>query len=160
MGEPVVRSAADDVAEVDDVEALMCELEVLGQRADALEEMIKARKTRLQAVLNERGLRSAENEYGSCYFSPKRTFEVVPEKVKSLPKKVLLEGFKPSAKLVDACAASGVDLKGAVTIGVYECFSYSPPKGKAAAALRKQAITRSMQEAEEKMAEIMERLAR
>lgn len=137
---------------------LMAELDILATRQDGLSELVKARKSRAQAILNELGKRSIKTDHGTCFFTPKRSFTTDQEKAAKLPKKVLVQGFKASGPLVDACAKKGVDLKGAVTIGVYETFTYSRPRGKQAEAFRKEAVTRSMQEAEEKMAEIMENI--
>lgn len=143
---------------VEELETLMAELDILATRQDGLAGLVKARKSRAQAILNELGKRSVKNDHGTCFFTPKRSFTTDAEKATKLPKKVLVQGFKASGPLVDACAKRGVDLKGAVTIGVYETFTYSRPRGKQAEAFRKEAVTRSMQEAEEKMSEIMENI--
>lgn len=142
----------------DELAQLMAEMEIISTRQDSLERLLKARRDRAQAILNELGKRSIKDDHGTCFFTPKRTFETDQEKAAKLPKKVLVQGFNATASLVDACAKKGIDLKGSVTIGVYETFTYARPRGKKAEAFRKEAVARSMQEAEEKIAEIMENI--
>jgi len=150
----------DPAADQDEEKAkLLKELAVLTDRKDAIEEMIKARKVRLKTLMNEDGERTLEGEWGAAAFKPKRAFSIEDRAaLKKFKKDVLIEGFKPTAKLVDALGKRGISVKGVITIGVNETFEYSRPRGKEAQARRKEAIARSMQEAEEKVAEIVERI--
>jgi hypothetical protein len=157
MGEAAARAEAP--AGAAEKVKLMKELNILTDRRDAIEAMIKARKTRLKGLMNDAGERCSESEWGTAAFKPKRSFTVeAPEKLSKFKKSVLIEGFKPSAKLVDALAKRGTSIKGIITVGVNETFEYSRPKGKEAEARRKEAVARSMQEAEAKVAEILERI--
>lgn len=158
MGQAAKKRVKEPLTLEEEREKVMRELEILGNRADAISKMAEVRKKRLKELMNQLGHRNNTNDYGQCFFQAKRTVSVNHALAKKLPKKILLEGFKPTVAMVDACAKKGTDLKGAVTVGAYESFTYSRPKGKEAEARRKEAIARSMQEAEEKVSAIMERI--
>jgi len=143
-------------------EQLLKELNILTDKQDALKAMIDARKARLQAMMNDAGERTVESDYyGGAGFSPRRSFKVLDkEKLKRrVSKAVLVEGFKPTAAIVDAMAQEGISVKDVIGIGVNESFSYRRPATKEAKERRRRIIDESRNVYEAKVAEIMAAMA-
>ncbi|NIP96245.1 MAG: hypothetical protein GWO24_23565, partial [Akkermansiaceae bacterium] len=99
----------------------------LHNQRDGIDEAIKARKTRLESLMNAAGDRVVESDFdGSAAFTPRRNFKVSDRDIltKRCTKSFLAEGFKPTAALVDALAKKGISIDGMIDVGLNEQFQY------------------------------------
>lgn len=130
MGDAARKTTVTEGITDEDVERLLKRLNILTDQRDALDELIKADKARLRAIMEERGDRAFESDYyGTVVFSPRRNFRVIDKGLlkKRVTKDFLVEGFKPTAALVDALAQKGISIDGMISIGVNEQFTYRRP---------------------------------
>jgi len=157
-----VRRIKKDAPALESPEAqkakLLKEINILDTQKRALDDAIKDRKSAIQALMDQAGDRSVSDEYsGSMSFTPRRSFKVTDKKMlkSRLTKDALVEGFKPTAALVDALTEKGISIAGMIDVGVSENLVYRPPSSKEAEAYRKSAIEESRRQAEAKVAEIV-----
>jgi len=146
---------------VEEKARLLAELNILTNQRDGIDEAIKARKTRLESLMNADGDRVFESDFdGGAVFTPRRSFRVVDRGVlvKRCSKAFLAEGFKPTATLVDALAQKGISIDGMVSVGLTESFTYRRPTTKEAEKLRKRMIAETRERADERVAEVLKTL--